>query len=263
MATPFNYNTTAAAANVALATTPQLVKAIGPMLDDRKWQDATDAFATRCAAIKTVLAFATDTSYDVPVERTGDIATDFAALMAEVERTADMPRAFKPLTKDGASKLIEWLGQQQWAGSVSKVEESNVVAAKAAVAADRAAELEDGMYVRASDGAIFKVYVTRSGHKVAKRAVVTEVEGGYEAEMVYEGKAPLRTLDATMRMSVEEAQQFGAIYGICCMCAAELNDETSVALGIGPVCGSREFGEPFKVMVKTTRKRIKDAAKGA
>jgi hypothetical protein len=85
----------------------------------------------------------------------------------------------------------------------------------------------------------------------------------YEAEMVYEGKAPLRTLDATMRMSMDEARQFGALYSHCCICGEHLENELSVALGIGPVCGGREFGGTFKVMVKTERKRIKDAAKVA
>ncbi len=136
-------------------------------------------------------------------------------------------------------------------------------------AAAAAVELEDGMYVRSTDGVIFKVYVTRSGQQVAKRAEVTVVgtdDDGktvYEAEMVYEGKAPLRTLDATMRMSMDEAQQFGALYSHCCICGDHLENELSIALGIGPVCGGREFGGTFKVMVKTERKRIKDAAKVA
>lgn len=130
-----------------------------------------------------------------------------------------------------------------------------------------AVELEDGMYVRPSDGAIFKVYVTRSGQKAAKRAEVTVVgtddEGNtiYEAEMVYEGKRPLHTLDATMRMGMDEARQFGALYSCCCMCGETLSNELSIALGIGPWCGGREFGGEFKVMVKTERKRIKAEAK--
>jgi hypothetical protein len=265
MATPFNFNRPAAAA-AALATEPQLRRAIAPMLADRDWRSAPDAYSMRCAAIKTIIDLLESGTNPTAmnVELTGELAADFAAVMAQCALHAEpgMERVWKPLTKDGASALITWLGQLAWADrGVSKVEEANVVAAKAAVAASRSEELEDGMYVRPSDGAIFKVYVTRSGHKVAKRAIVTEVEGGYEAEMAYEGKAPLRTLDASMRMSVEEAQQFGALYGICCMCAAELNDETSVALGIGPVCGGREFGEPFKIMVKAARKALK--AKGA
>jgi hypothetical protein len=161
------------------------------------------------------------------------------------------------------ASIYSWLSVRT-AGEVS----TNITRLKAEGFTGRsvAPDLEDGMYLR-TDNTIFKVYVTRAGQKVAKRAVVTETgvdeEGNttYEAEMVYEGKAPLRTLTADMRMSLEEAQQFGALYSCCCICGADLNDEVSVALGIGPWCGGREFGEPFKVMVKTTRKEIKAKAK--
>ena len=42
------------------------------------------------------------------------------------------------------------------------------------------------------------------------------------------------------RMTLEEAQEFGRLYGFCCVCGAILTDETSIENGIGPVCGKRE-----------------------
>ena len=202
------------------------------------------------------------TPFDVPTVSTStasEKAVSYCgALMLEKAAStgADMEAA--------TASIYSWLSVRT-AGEVS----TNITRLKAEGFTGRsvAPELEDGMYLR-TDNTIFKVYVTRSGQKVAKRAVVTVVtetgnasETTYEATMVYEGKAPLRTLTADMRMSLEEAQQFGALYNICCICGADLNDEVSVALGIGPWCGGREFGEPFKVMVKTTRKEIKAKAK--
>lgn len=282
MATPFDVPTVRTSTDSV--TQPQLVRALAPMLADRDWMGRTDQpkFVERVAVINTTLnvaQLAVDgdanvlSALDIVLDDPSNIVTTFNQLMDYLRAAAISDERdaalWNPLTKQGASTLIDWLGGCEWADRrVSKVEESNVVAAKASVAADRAAseELEDGMYLR-PDNTIYKVYCTRSGQKVAKRAVVTETgvdeEGNttYEAQMVYEGKAPLRTLTAAMRMSIEEAQQFGALYNICCICGADLNDEVSVALGIGPWCGGREFGEPFKVMVKTTRKEIKAKAK--
>lgn len=49
----------------------------------------------------------------------------------------------------------------------------------------------------------------------------------------------IRELRPEHRMALEEAKEFGAIYGICCVCAATLTNETSIEAGIGPVCGGR------------------------
>ena len=165
--------------------------------------------------------------------------------------------------------IYAWLagrGAREVSDNIDRLKAEGFTGRARRVAAD-APELEDGMYVRATDGVIFKVYRTRAGHAAAKRAEVTVVgvndEGKtvYEAEMVYEGKAPLHTLDASMRMGMDEARQFGALYSCCCMCGETLSNELSIALGIGPWCGGREFGGEFKVMVTTERKRIKAEAK--
>jgi hypothetical protein len=44
-----------------------------------------------------------------------------------------------------------------------------------------------------------------------------------------------------VKLTVERAQEIGHLYGICCICAATLTDEESIAAGIGPVC-VRRFG---------------------
>ncbi len=40
-------------------------------------------------------------------------------------------------------------------------------------------------------------------------------------------------------MTLEQAQEFGKLYGVCCRCAADLTDEDSIARGMGPVCAGK------------------------
>lgn len=107
-----------------------------------------------------------------------------------------------------------------------------------------AKELEDGIY--RLDGTIYKVYVTVHGanQKAAKELVPVEgwtfeTHGKKRATFEYRGKAPLRKLTSAHRLTLEQAQEFGQIYGMCCCCGATLTDETSIANGIGPVCAKR------------------------
>ena len=102
--------------------------------------------------------------------------------------------------------------------------------------------LEDGMY-RTPSGGIFKVYHTVHGanQQVAKRLVLDEdANSGWRFE--YEGKAPLKGPDAIQpqwRMTLDQAKEFGAVYGVCCICSRTLTNEDSIEAGIGPVCAGR------------------------
>jgi hypothetical protein len=99
------------------------------------------------------------------------------------------------------------------------------------------APLEDGIY-RDAEGEIFKVYRTVHGanQTVAKRLVTI---GTGNAKFEYEGKRPLRHLTPEMKMTLAQAKEFGAVYGVCCNCCATLTDERSIEAGIGPVCAGR------------------------
>jgi hypothetical protein len=52
-----------------------------------------------------------------------------------------------------------------------------------------------------------------------------------------------------MKLSYEDAKAFGALYNMCSNCGRLLTHELSVHLGIGPVCGKRQFGGEFKFMI--------------
>lgn len=96
-------------------------------------------------------------------------------------------------------------------------------------------ELADGMYRK--DGVIYKVQhaVNGSGNQYAKELKV-RVRGG-DAEVWFEyAPGMVGRLRDEHKMCLEEAKQFGALYGTCCVCGRTLTNEESIAEGIGPVC---------------------------
>ena len=94
---------------------------------------------------------------------------------------------------------------------------------------------QDGMYRK--NGEIFKVQraVHGSGNLYAKK--LTEVEEGVWKFEYAPGA--VRRLRATDRMTLEQAKEWGALYGTCCVCGRTLTNETSIEDGIGPVCGGK------------------------
>ena len=55
---------------------------------------------------------------------------------------------------------------------------------------------------------------------------------------VYE-RGAFQSLSASDRLTVREAEELGALYGVCCVCGAELTDTKSIERGIGPVCAKK------------------------
>lgn len=87
------------------------------------------------------------------------------------------------------------------------------------------------------DGHIYKVQVAvhGSGNLYAKKLVRGE-DDTWSFE--YESGAIRRLSDATL-MSLEDAKEFGALYGVCCVCGRILTNEASIADGIGPICAGK------------------------
>lgn len=98
---------------------------------------------------------------------------------------------------------------------------------------------EAGMYRNPDTKMIYKVQkaVHGSGHLYAKRLEVHEDQGN-RVSFEYAPGA-LRDLDARWRLSVEDAKQFGALYGSCMVCGRVLTNEESIAAGIGPICAGK------------------------
>jgi hypothetical protein len=140
-------------------------------------------------------------------------------------------------------------------------------------------ELADGMYRNPDKGTIYKLYHTVHGANVQVAKELIVVDPGERATPLsysegktttpdekwvrkptvrfdYRGRKPLYSLTPEMRLSIEEAKEFGALYGTCCICGRMLTNELSIHLGIGPVCGSREFGGDFEFMVDDAKQYI-------
>ena len=89
---------------------------------------------------------------------------------------------------------------------------------------------EDGVYLH--DGLVYKVQIAKQG---SGRLYAKLLEDGV---FVYAPGA-IRKLSAHEKMTLEQAQEYGRLYGICCRCGAELTDEKSIEDGIGPVCAAK------------------------
>jgi hypothetical protein len=107
-------------------------------------------------------------------------------------------------------------------------------------------ELEDGMYLK--DGEIFKVQHSRSSaRQYAKQLrVVLEAEFDDEDDIVRPGEivfdyipGAIRKLTAADRMTLEQAEEFGALYGTCVRCGRTLTKEKSIARAMGPICAGK------------------------
>lgn len=121
-------------------------------------------------------------------------------------------------------------------------------------------EVEDGVYY--VGGTIFKVKKTKAGRQWAHKLVVLgeASKGGHvAAKFVYAGGVAKNGITPEAKLTYEKAQEFGALYGICCCCGRLLTNELSVYLGIGPVCGGREFGGEFKFIIDQAKLAIGEA----
>lgn len=254
MSTPFDKQPTTTAAE-KLATGPQLIRAIKPMLADRDWHHADEKWVTRTAAINAVLNLVTDHAEAIAEKGTfaitGDPAVDFATGMAACAADADPEHAaiWKPLTVRGASALIDWLGSLPWAGATSAVEETNVAKAKDAVrnarTGDRpsAEEVPAGRYaIETAEGAtnalaFYKVDRPTEGRWAGYVFVKLIVSDDEQRMSRAAGDAILRKI---AEVGAEAASaRYGHEIGSCGICGRTLTNDESRERGIGPVCAEK------------------------
>lgn len=101
--------------------------------------------------------------------------------------------------------------------------------------------LDDGIY-RKGDQYVL-VYHTVHGQnvQVGKVLIVTDNgDGTFSGEWDYRGRNILRDMDASMKLTQEEAKHFGQVYGLCVRCAATLTKEESKHVGYGSTCAGHE-----------------------
>lgn len=139
------------------------------------------------------------------------------------------PEADADAIINGINGLSAQGGQPRGAASTM----IDILKARPDAKAKDAVKLEDGIYQ--IDGQVRKVYHTVHGRNEQVAKVWDENSRSFE----YVGKRGLRGLTPAHKMTLAQAKEFGAIYGICCNCSATLTDERSIEEGIGPVCAKR------------------------
>lgn len=100
---------------------------------------------------------------------------------------------------------------------------------------------EPGMYLKIVDVpqsdaklvCIYRVKIGKSGFPYAEALVLGAP--GQKARFVYQAGL-IKTITADMRMTKEQAIEFGVNHGVCCRCGKVLTNDKSVEKGIGPVC---------------------------
>lgn len=85
---------------------------------------------------------------------------------------------------------------------------------------------------------IFKVQkaVYGSGYLYAKELVKGDTKSGFTFA---HAPGAMKLLSGETKMTMEQAKEFGTLYGTCCVCGRLLTDEKSIAAGIGPVCAEK------------------------
>lgn len=170
------------------------------------------------------------TERDLSLVWTPDNGTDATFTSSAARASLDVLRdlwTHGEATKQGASHVIEALLKAPYLpGALAPTDAAPAPAAET--------ESLEGMH--RVDGAIYKVQ--RAVHGSGRLYAKVLVQEGYDWSFEYAAGA-LRRLSAATRLTLEEAKEWGALYGSCCVCSKTLTNEESIAAGIGPVCAGR------------------------
>jgi hypothetical protein len=248
------------------AARPQHLKFCRDLMVQKDWEEMVKGMPEQWWLLFLAIKSGEDTFHGKPILR-----SDVNKLVDQLKKCPSRRQAFKHERKERNIRMND-----------QEIAERPPVAPRGQYATDRTQyDLEDGMYRRPKDGVMFKVYHTVHGANVQVAKELIIVDPGEKAtptsyregltltpeqiwvrrptvQFEYRGRKPLYSLKPDMRLTIEEARQFGALYGTCCICGRMLTNELSIALGIGPVCGRREFGGDFQFMVEDIELDLKD-----
>lgn len=166
---------------------------------------------------------------DSATERQVELLVKLADEIAELNgvEITDLAEEFAALSKREASTRIDEL-----MATARKLRERKWAQERAEREAARKIEIkvEAGIYLL--NGVVHKVQkaVHGSGNLYAKVL--------QDGAFVYAPGA-IRSLLPEHRMTLEQAKEYGHLYGVCCNCGATLTDEKSIEAGIGPVCAKK------------------------
>lgn len=134
-----------------------------------------------------------------------------------------------------ASARMEWHAQ-----TLDKRKASQYIEILKDIPADPKAPIPDGLHVVVdselfdSDGepvtTVYKVQTSQNNRQYAK-----ELQG---TRYVYAPGA-IHKLSAATVMSIEQAEAYGKMFGVCASCGRVLTNPVSIERGIGPICASK------------------------
>ncbi len=254
MASPFN-----TPAPVQAATNAQIERAIVPAIADREWQNRPEVkYVQRIAVLNLAIGWALAPMADeTPAEvsrvihaavgRGAPYGERVNAILAfldtrhSIEDAEVDPGLYAPLTKQGASKLIDWMTTLPRRDRVERV--------AAGIAADRQAgrpsaeEVPAGRYaIDTNDGAVnelafYKVDRPTEG-RWAGYVFVKHIVGGDEERMSRAAGDAILAKIAEVGAEAASAR-YGHEIGECGMCGRQLTNDESRARGIGPICAAK------------------------
>lgn len=178
---------------------------------------------------------ATATRTPAHTEHLARIAAAGQAMAEAVGENEERRSAVEALRRawSGAMKFSEFAESLADYAQTTKIEWEE---ADAAARRPARVEVPEGMHQYG--GHIWKVQESPStGRRYAK---VLEESFGSERGWVFTYvPGAIRNLSERTLLSLEEAKEFGVLYGTCCVCARTLTNEDSIAAGIGPICAGK------------------------
>lgn len=98
---------------------------------------------------------------------------------------------------------------------------------------------QDGMYMNPNTGEIYKVQRNKAqgdGSRLyAKLLTVESNDEKYKIKFIYT-PGLMTTIKPEYKMTLQQAEEFGSLYGICVRCGRDLTNEDSIARAMGPIC---------------------------
>lgn len=189
----------------ALDTKPTALDYVGALAvkNDRKFVDSDIDNVLRLAAVRYLAAYRGDFDYLV----------DMQATYARYTRLSD--------------------GQVRGVLNCMRAE---YLRSNAPADADADPVTDVGLYRNPNNGTIYKVQKAKTtGNLYAKKLVLVDRYGD-KPKVTFEYAPGLRFLKAAWKMTLDEAEAFGALYGQCVRCGRTLTVKESVAASMGPVC---------------------------
>lgn len=235
------------------------------LLNQYNWQSERDAGKLEATAVLSTLL---NVRLDIANGETGEKwSQNVADKFAE-----NLPG--KKLTRRTISSLIDYLRSLPKAGQVASDEALAAAGRPKGTLGipwdnvkrqirEAGRKTPDGFY-QIDESHIYKVVLSQNDRLYAKRLVVHEPAVWGEdgtlvkpavVEWIFEEGA-MGKIRPEHKMTEDQATAYGRLYGRCYECGRRLRNELSIYLGIGPICGEREFGGQFKFKIADAKAAI-------